>query len=48
MKMVGKKKTKPKQKKENSAPAEKPISLAPLSFEDALKGLAQTKPSKSR
>lgn len=29
-----------------SKPAEKPVSLAPLSFEDALKGLMKVKPAK--
>lgn len=33
---------------EKAKPAEKPVSLAPLSFKDALKNLAEVKPEKKR
>jgi hypothetical protein len=35
-----------RQKREKE-PAEKPVSLAPLSFEEAVKGLAQARPGKT-
>lgn len=37
-----------RRKHREKEPAEKPVSLAPLSFEDALKGLAKVKPAKRK
>ena len=34
-----------KQKKREKEPAEKPVSLAPLEFEEALRGLVKIKPA---